>query len=700
MKRRIITVLAFAVALFVLFTGTFTTAAEVPYTSYTYWSTLDNQRTEVYNRPMLSTETVLNAKKIGIKEFTSLNDICTDKSGNIYILDGASRIVVLNDKYELLYEIGNISGTEKYDDARSVYVAEDNSLYICDTEGGRVLHTDLNGKLLEIIGSPESQLIPDDFKFRPTYVAVDAKGCMYILSDGSYYGALLFDENKNFLGFYGANTVTSGISGVLTNIKNRVFPNNTKKGNTARRIPYCFVDIKTDSEGFVYTCNGSTEKWGSTGQIRKLSPGTGKNILDSDGINFVDAEINTEYSNGAFSKQDIMNIEINGDGFIFALESTFGKVFLYDSECRMLTAFGGGMHEGTQNGTFVNVSGMALLDDGERVLVSDKTNNNITVFYLNDYGKKVLKADILTISGEYEEAESNWKEILKLDNCNQAAYSGLAYAAMYGGDSKTAMEYAKTGYDTQAYALAFESYRNDYINSHFVLIFTLTAVLIIGIIVVLAVSMRKKTVIIKNQKLKLLLGTMVHPVNTFAEVKEKQQGSLLISASMLLLFYLSVILNTLESGFLFSKYDPENFNSIWILARTVGLVVLWIVADWMVCTIMSGKGKLREIAVVTCYSLLPIVIKNFLSLILTNVLLPSEAGFLTILDAVAIIYFVLLMILGLIKIHDFGFGRMLLTSILSILGVAIIFFLIIMIVMLFQQTYGFIATVISELLTL
>lgn len=63
MKRRIITVLAFAVALFVLFTGTFTTAAEVPYTSYTYWSTLDNQRTEVYNRPMLSTETVLNAKK-------------------------------------------------------------------------------------------------------------------------------------------------------------------------------------------------------------------------------------------------------------------------------------------------------------------------------------------------------------------------------------------------------------------------------------------------------------------------------------------------------------------------------------------------------------------------------------------------------------------------------------------------------------
>ena len=135
------------------------------------------------------------------------------------------------------------------------------------------------------------------------------------------------------------------------------------------------------------------------------------------------------------------------------------------------------------------------------------------------------------------------------------------------------------------------------------------------------------------------------------------------------------------------------------LARTLGLAVLWIVSDWMVCTIMGGKGRLREIAVVTCYSLLPIIIEKFISLILTNVLLPSETGFLAILDTAAVIYFVLLMICGLLKIHDFSFGRMVSTSLLSILGVGIIFFLLIMIAMLFQQTYGFIATVISELLT-
>lgn len=678
----------------------FTVSAEIPYTSYTYWSDVGDKNKEVYNRPMFKTETVFGSKDIGVNDFTYLNDICTDKNGNIYLLDSTSRIVVLDNKYNYLYEIGLIDGNEKYDNATSVYVHGDNTIYICDTEGKRVLHTDLTGNLLEVIGLPETPLIPEDFDFRPTSIAVDLKGCMYILSDGSYYGALLYDENKTFMGFYGANTVTSGIVGVLTNIKNRVFPNNTKKGNSVRKVPYCFVDIKTDFEGFVYTCNGSTERWGSKGQIRKLSPGTGRNILNSEDVNFVDSEVNSEYSNGAFATQDIMNIEINNEGYVFALESTFGKVFLFDEKNRMLTSFGGGMHSGTQTGSFVNVSGMALLDNGERVLVSDKTNKKVTVFTINAYGKEVLRLDTLTLSGEYEEAKAGWEELLKQDNCFQPAYSGIAHAYLYDGDYKTAMKYAKMGYDRETYALAFENYRNDFINKNFTLIFSVALIIIVGAIVVLAISLRKKITVIKNAKIKLLFSTLIHPSNVFTEVKEKGQGSLLISVIMTLLFYLSVILQTLKGGFLFTEYDPENFNSLWILARSVGLVILWIVANWMVCTLLGGRGKLREITVVTCYSLIPLVIKNFISLILTNLLLPSETGFLAILNALAIIYFVLLMICGLLKIHDFSFGRLILTSILSVIGVAIIFFLMIMIVMLFQQTYGFFATVISELLIL
>ena len=221
-----------------------------------------------------------------------------------------------------------------------------------------------------------------------------------------------------------------------------------------------------------------------------------------------------------------------------------------------------------------------------------------------------------------------------------------------------------------------------------------------AIIAGLVISKRRSLNLVKSPEIRLMLGTVIHPSESFGLVKEKGMGSVGIGIISALLFYASAIILKLGGGFLFTQYDPETFNSLWVMARTIGIVVLWIAANWFVCTLMGGKGKLREIIIITCYSLLPLILKNFITVILTNVLLPTEANFLSILSAVSVIYFVLLMICGLIKIHDFSFGRMLSSSFLSLLGVGIIFFLIVMIIILFQQAAGFAVTVISELLTL
>ena len=129
-------------------------------------------------------------------------------------------------------------------------------------------------------------------------------------------------------------------------------------------------------------------------------------------------------------------------------------------------------------------------------------------------------------------------------------------------------------------------------------------------------------------------------------------------------------------------------------------MVLWIAADWMVCTLLGGNGKFREIAVVTCYSLWPIIISGFIRLVLTNVLLPGESAFLSVLNTAAILYFLILMVIGLLKIHDFSLTRLIGTSALALLGIGAIVFLIIMIVILVQQFWGFVMTVVSEILTL
>jgi len=200
--------------------------------------------------------------------------------------------------------------------------------------------------------------------------------------------------------------------------------------------------------------------------------------------------------------------------------------------------------------------------------------------------------------------------------------------------------------------------------------------------------------------MRLMFSTMLHPSNCFSDIKEKRKGSISLCVITVILYYLTTILQTLKGGFLFSVYDHASFNSIWVLVRSVGLVVLWIVADWMVCTLLGGKGKFREIIIITCYSLWPLIIEKILRLVFTNVLLPTEASFLNILDTIAIIYFIILMVIGLLKIHDFSMSRLIGTSALAIVGIAAIIFLIIMIVILVQQFWGFICTLVSELLTI
>ena len=113
---------------------------------------------------------------------------------------------------------------------------------------------------------------------------------------------------------------------------------------------------------------------------------------------------------------------------------------------------------------------------------------------------------------------------------------------------------------------------------------------------------------------------------------------------------------------------------------------------------MGGRGRLREIAVVASYSLLPLILVMLLQLVLTNVLLPDEGVFLQILGVVAQMYAGIMLIVGLIKVHDYSFIRLVGTGVLTVLGMAAMIFLMVMVCLLFQQLYGFVSTVMMELM--
>ncbi len=745
------------------------TSQYVPYESYTYWEAItgDKSRKLVYNRPMYNVQEVYTSTEIrgtgeatcscgyvydfaigdpdngiepgvhwekvptewvcpscgqGKMEFSrseiigELVDVCVDKQGNVYLLDtgvegkAGAKILVLDSQYNYLKEITKVvKGEEVFDfaGAANIYVHTDGNIFICDKANFRVLKCDQEGNYIDEYTLPDSPLIPEDFVFRPVKVVADSRGYVYILSEGSYYGALLFapaesGTAKEFIGFYGANTVTNGIFGAIQSALNRMFPNNEKMKNQARVLPYTFSDIVIDSRDFIYTTTDSAAK----GQLKKLNPGAGNNILKSEDKVFIDDEVNRTYVTGALY-QKIVGLDVDDREFMYALDATYGRIYLYDAQCRLLTTFGGGMGNGTQKGTFRTAVSLCVKEtkdeDGKviqnDVLVIDKTSATLTVFRRNDYGNLVVDLDRMTIDGDYVEAREGWEEVVKLDKNLQIAYTGLARAYLAEKNYEKAMEVALEGYDRETYALAFEYYRQELFSKYFGLIFGAVVVIVLAAIAFAIFRKKKKVDEIKTKsETKLALSVLLHPGLAFEELKDKKRGSIRVASVILLLFYVSAVVQVLWGGFLFTKYDPGTFNSLWVFVQSAGLVALWVIANWLVTTLMGGKGKLKEIYVVTCYSLTPIIASRVIYILLSNILLPTEGSFLGILTTIAIIYTGLLLVIGMMRIHDFSFTRFLGTTLLTVFGMAAIIFLMILVGILLQQLGGFVATIAMELL--
>ena len=344
-------------------------AAETPYDSYTYWRNDRGTRKLVSQRPQYEPLLEVRAEAFGEAEFESLSDVFVDGNGITYLLDSGKGVLYLLDaEYRPAGVIDQAvleGSTVSFAGAKGVFAADREHIYLADTQNGRVLLMNGQGQVQRVLTQPDSGLIPEDFLFHPSKLALDGRGYLYVLSDGSYYGALIFDPEGNFGGFYGSNKVYGPTIGILDRLNDRLFSNNEKRSGQMRKLPYQFTDLTVDSDGYIYTTTGRTGTTTQTGQIKRLNA-AGTNILVNSEVNFADEGLLTLLNQP--QAQDLLSLDVDADGFIYAVDSVFGRVFVYDVESNLLTAFGGGLSEGTQLGTFQQP--VALAATGRDVLVA------------------------------------------------------------------------------------------------------------------------------------------------------------------------------------------------------------------------------------------------------------------------------------------------------------------------------------------
>ena len=86
-KRFLKSIFAIGLVVLLVVASSVVTSAEVPYDSYTYWSDVGSENKAVYNRPMYSAETSIDALSLGIEPLSKINDITVDGNGNLFVLD-------------------------------------------------------------------------------------------------------------------------------------------------------------------------------------------------------------------------------------------------------------------------------------------------------------------------------------------------------------------------------------------------------------------------------------------------------------------------------------------------------------------------------------------------------------------------------------------------------------------------------------
>lgn len=699
MKRVIFLIIAISIFLVPSFETsalTYKDNDQIPYNSYTYWYDFSlTGKKPVYNKPMYTVYKVLDSISLGLEApIQGITDIYTNNNGKTYLLDGkGSSVVIINKDYTLSNSFVNVKSKEEtfsFINASGIFATDSGEIYIADTENERVICCDENGILKKFYYLPDSRLIPSSFKYKPIKVAMDSRNYLYVLSDGSYYGAILYSPDGDFLGFYGANTVKASLTDVITNLWNKIILNDEKRSSMESKLPFQFTDLYIDADDFVYTATGNTSTLTNgeeqKGQIRKLSPG-GKDVLGSDEVNYGDTD------NGHYS-QDILGVAVDSQGYIYALDSAYGHIFIYDQNNTLIGAFGCGRRSGEQEGSFTAANAIAL--NGNDVIVSDSSFNQLTVFKITEYGELVKDAQSLTNNGDYKGSEKLWQSVLSQDKNNQLSYIGLAKAYYDKGDYLQSMEYAKIGCDRDTYAISFKEIRNEYINDNFYWI-VLIIVLLIILILIIAYYLRKKQINLLPGSLRVTLSTWLHPIEACDSVCNSKTKFSIISVCLLLLLYITTVMRDMLSGFCFNYFDKSGYNAAFVFLQTVGLVILITICYWGVSTLLLGRGKMVEIFIVICHSLQPLIVSNVLYLILTNFALPSEVGFLNIITFAMYMYSAFLMIMGLMRVSEYGFSKFMGVAVLTAGGMVCILFVGIVVFLLFQTFIEFVKTIASEI---
>lgn len=366
--------------------------------------------------------------------------------------------------YQAFAEVGGVVG---------VALNSASQLCIADSDN-RLIVLDGDKNVARVTVNPNSEVLDANFLFTPLKVSVDYAGRVYCIAQNMFEGIMAFETNGDFTGFFGT------ISVEITAWEKfwRKLATKEERSKQQLFIPTEFTGIDIDDEGFVYASNKDTA---GTQAVRRLNP-KGEDVIRMGQTKNLGGDMQISGTSQYAGASTIVDVVYREKGIYSLLDSKRGRIITYDHEGNLLYIFGG---LGTQAGTME--APVAIECAGDKMLALDSKQGVIAVFGETEYGRLINEAVGLRYDGDETQAVALWQEVLRMDENNELANTGIGKAYLSAGNNEKAMEYLKRGMNRDYYSVAFKRYRNDVLKSNINYILTGIIAVIVAIVVVVKV---------------------------------------------------------------------------------------------------------------------------------------------------------------------------------------------------------------------
>ncbi len=200
-----------------------------------------------------------------------------------------------------------------------------------------------------------------------------------------------------------------------------------------------------------------------------------------------------------------------------------------------------------------------------------------------------------------------------------------------------------------------------------------------------------------GQSLKYGLYVITHPFDGFWDLVHEKRGTLAAAHTFLILFLLIRVMKLMLTSFQFITAPIQYINVFEEMGSLALPFLILCIANWAMTTLFDGKGRFRDIYMAMCYALVPYILIQLPMILVSNMLTFEEGSFYSVLLSFSVIWCVFLVFVGLMEVHDYGPGKTFIFLIVTVIGAAIIIFLMLVFFSLLSDAISYFVSMYREI---